>query len=166
MADQHTSAISELVQRHIGDSADYNFTSFLSNFSELVYCLTLFCMYCLTGVYMNIHYFRQYLHSYHYMFLCVIYDKSVCVHTTDMAILVIFIQVYSSLQVQPGAIPTVSGLLRLVNLQRYGDDALFAVVWSASIAAGLNTFHPNWMAIFFIASLYKILEMEEEEHTC
>ena len=36
MAYQHTSAISELVQRHQGDSADSNFISFISYFYELM----------------------------------------------------------------------------------------------------------------------------------
>ena len=38
-ASQHTSDIIELVQHHQGNSSNYNFTSFLSNFSESIVSL-------------------------------------------------------------------------------------------------------------------------------
>ena len=37
----------------------------------------------------------------------------------------------------------------LRNARRYGDGALFSIGWYTSIAAGLDTVHPNWMALYF-----------------
>ena len=58
-------------------------------------------------------------------------------------------QVYSSLQIQPRLIPSVARLLHLGNVQRDGNGALCPIGWSANIAAGLDTVHPNWMDLSF-----------------
>ena len=78
MADQHTSDISELLQIQQGNSADYNFTSFLSNLSEFVDFLKWFGIAFFTGLAMFIYSFHQYLHIYHYIFpLCYLWQ--VCI---------------------------------------------------------------------------------------
>ena len=76
---KHTSSISELIQRHQVESSKSNFTSFLSNLSELMDSLKLLGMAYLTVVDMTIHSFHHYLHSYCYMFtLCYLLQVCMC----------------------------------------------------------------------------------------
>ena len=56
---QHTSSITELAQRHQGNSDYSNFISLLSNFYELMDHLKLLGVAYLTGLYMTIHSFNQ-----------------------------------------------------------------------------------------------------------
>ena len=86
MDDNHTSAISKLFQQHPGKLVYSNFTSFLSELSKLMDCLKLFGMAYLTGVSMPSNNYTSTSTVIILCFLCVIYDKYVCVHTTAMEV--------------------------------------------------------------------------------
>ena len=52
-------------------------------------------------------------------------------------------------KVQSGAIPAVASLVQLETTRRYGNNAIFPIDWSANFVAGLDTIHPNCMALSF-----------------
>ena len=78
------------------------------------------------------------------------YLWQVCLHSYHRHIIVwlSLFQVYSSLQVQPGATPATAGLM-LGNLRKDGNNAILPIVWSSNSTSGLDIIHPNWMALSF-----------------
>ena len=59
------------------------------------------------------------------------------------------LQVYSSLQVQPGPIYAANGLFQLGNEIQDGNGTYSPIGWSAAVTTGLYTVHLNLMAISF-----------------
>ena len=99
---------------------------------------------------MYIQPFHQYLHSYNYMFpSCYLWQVCLCSYHLYGSVWLSLYQVYSYFQVQPGAIPAATSLVQLGNVRWDGDDMILHIGWSAAVAAGLDTVHPNWMDLSY-----------------
>ena len=104
----------------------------------------------LTGVVMPIQSFQQYLHSYHFMFpSCYLWQVCLCSYYYYESGWLYLFQVYQLLQVQTGAIPAAAGLTNLVNTIQDGENKIWPIGWSATVVAGLDTVHLDWMDFYF-----------------